>query len=261
VDLIVTWSGRRTWADITAPTQTFQRWAGTPHTTVFGVAPIPEKDATLADCAKGDYNYHWIRFANSIKAAGLDKRSIIRLGWGFNSDQYPWKATDPAAFAACWRQIYTTADTIAPALRWDWSLNRGPSQVLSNPAAAYPGDAYVDYIGVGSYDTGPAATTEAAWQQHYAGPYGLKHWADFAAAHGKQLTVPEWGLYPGTGQAGSGGDNAFYIGKMQEFFRNLGPRIGYEAYVNEPARDHAGSLYAPQQNPLSAAQYLRGFVR
>jgi hypothetical protein len=259
VDLIVTWSARQTWNDVVAPTAMYQTWATTPHTTVFGVAPIPENDgATLARCAAGDYDVRWTQFATNIAAAGLANKSIIRLGWEFNGNWYAWQATDPAAFATCWQRIYTTAEAIAPALRWDWSVNRGPSQALPDPAAAYPGDAYVDYIGVDSYDVWPGATTEEAWQQQYSGPYGLKHWADFATAHGKQLSVPEWGVYPGTGQAGhNGGDNPFYIAKMEEFFRSLGPRLAYEAYSNENSPYQAGSLHNPEQNPAAASQYRR----
>jgi hypothetical protein len=263
MDLITTWSPRQTWADVTSPTWLYQRWANTPYTKVFGVAPIPENDgATMAGCANGDYNDHWTQFADLTKASGLASSSIIRLGWEFNGDWYAWKATDPNTFAACWRQIYTTVEAIAPELRWDWSVNRGTSQALPDPAATYPGDAYVDYIGVDSYDMWPGATTEETWQQQLSGPYGLQHWADFAAAHGKQLSVPEWGVYPGTGQAGhNGGDNPFYIAKMEEFFRSLGPRLGYESYFNEDAAYYAGSLYAPAQNPSAAAQYLREMQR
>jgi hypothetical protein len=260
VDVVTTWTARQTWSDITTPLWTYSRWAGTPYTTVFGVAPIPENDgATLAGCANGDYNYHWTRFASTISAAGLANQSIIRLGWEFTGDWYIWQASDPAAFVSCWRQIYRTVEAIAPGLRWDWNVNRGPAQSLSNPADAYPGDAYVDYVGVDSYDIWPGATTEETWQRQYSGPLGLKHWADFAAAHGKQLTVPEWGVYPGTAQSGhNGGDNPFYIAKMYEFFRSLGPRLGYESYFNETAPYYAGSL---EQNPAAAAQYLRELAR
>jgi hypothetical protein len=258
MDLITTWSARQVWSDITNPVWLYPRWIGTPYTKVFGVPPIPENDgATLAGCANGSYNYHWVQFATNIQNAGLAGQSIIRLGWEFNGDWYAWKASDPNAFINCWRQIYTTVEAIDPILRWDWSVNRGPSQSLTDPTAAYPGDAYVDYVGVDSYDIWPGATSEETWQQQYAGQFGLKYWADFATAHGKLFAVPEWGVYPGTAQAGNnGGDNAFYIAKMYEFFRSLGPRLGYEAYFNETAAYYAGALHNPEQNPRAAAQYV-----
>jgi hypothetical protein len=230
---------------------------------VFGVAPIPEGDnSTLAGCAAGEYNQHWTQFATTIKNAGLAGRSIIRLGWEFNGNWYKWQATDPATFTACWQHIVAAAEAVAPELRWDWSVNRGPSQALPDPTAAYPGDAYVDYVGVDSYDAWPSVTSDAAWQQQYAGAYGLKYWSDFATAHGKQLSVPEWGLYPGSGQeeGHTGGDNVFYITKMEEFFRSLGPRLAYESYFNENAAYYAGALYAPTQNAAAAAQYIHELI-
>jgi hypothetical protein len=108
----------------------------------------------------------------------------------------------------------------------------------------------------------PAATDEASWQQQYAGAFGLKFWADFAAEHDKQLSVPEWGVYPGTAQAGhNGGDNPFYISRMMAFFRSQGSRLAYESYFNENASYYAGSLFAPVQNPVAAAKYRSELAR
>ena len=50
-----------------------------------------------------------------------------------------------------------------PGLQWDWNVNRGKSAGLADPTQAYPGDAYVDTIGVDSYDMWPPATTSANW--------------------------------------------------------------------------------------------------
>jgi hypothetical protein len=259
VDVVVDWSARQTWSDIVAPTWLYQAWAGTPYTKVFGVAPIPEGDnSTLQACAAGAYNQYWVQFGANIKAVGLDDEAIIRLGWEFNGNWYKWAATEPMTFRACWRNIYTSAESVAPALRWEWTVNRGGGQSIHDGRMAYPGDAYVDYVGVDSYDAWPAATDEASWQLQYAAPLGLKFWADFAKVHHKGFSVPEWGVYPGTGNAGhNGGDNAFYIGKMEAFFRSLGSDLAYESYFNENAAYYAGSIFAPAQNPRAAAEYVK----
>jgi hypothetical protein len=259
VDVVVAWSGRTTWSDIVSPSWLYQIWAGTPYTKVFGVAPIPEGDgSTLAACAAGDYNQQWVQFGNNIKAAGLDDETIVRLGWEFNGNWYKWQASNPRQFAACWRQIYTTTESVAPALRWDWTVNRGRGQSVKDARQAYPGDKYVDFVGVDAYDAWPGAVDEASWNQQFAAPLGLKFWADFARVHHKLLAVPEWGVYPGPASGGnSGGDNAFYIAKMEAFFRSLGSNLGYESYFNEDKSYYAGSLVGPAQNPKAAAQYLK----
>ncbi|WP_409331692.1 glycoside hydrolase family 26 protein [Trujillonella humicola] len=262
LDVVVDWSARNSWNDIVNPTWLYDAWAGTPYTKVFGVAMVPEGDgsATIANCARGAYNDRWREFGRNIVAAGLDDESIIRLGWEFNGNWYKWSAYDPAAWAECWRAIVSSAEQTAPRLRWDWTVNRGVGQSVADARQAYPGDAYVDIIGVDSYDMWPGVRTEADWQAHYAGPGGLRSWVDFARERGKLLSVPEWGVYPGTAHAGNnGGDNAFYIQKMAEFFRSLGPLLAYEAYFNEPASYYAGSIFGPEQNPRAAAAYRQHF--
>lgn len=262
LDVVVDWPARASWNDIVNPGWLYDAWAGTPYTKVFGVAMLPEHDstATMSQCANGAYNDKWRQFGTNIRAKGMDDESILRLGWEFNGNWYKWSAYDPAAWARCWRNIVSSAESTAPALRWDWTVNRGTGQSVSNAALAYPGDAYVDIVGIDSYDGWPAATTESGWQVHYAGAYGLKFWADFARTHGKKLSVPEWGVYPGTAWAGhNGGDNPFYIAKMADFFRANAANLAYEAYFNEPASYYAGSIYAPTLVPRAAAEYLRKY--
>ena len=260
LDVAVDWPARATWSDIVNPGWLYDRWSGTPYTKVFGVAMVPEQDstATIATCASGAHNARWVEFGRNIRARGLDDETIVRLGWEFNGDWYKWAAKDPVAWVQCWRNIVTSAESTAPALRWDWTTNRGPGQSLTDPTLAYPGDAYVDIVGVDSYDGWPGAVDETTWQSHYSGAYGLKFWADFARAHGKKLSVPEWGVYPGTAWAGhNGGDNPFYIAKMVGFFRSQASNLAYEAYFNEPASYYAGSMYGPVQAPRASAEYSR----
>ena len=258
MDVATDWENRNNWNDIVNPTWLYQAWKGTPYTKVFGVAPIPEGDAsaTMAGCAAGDYNDKWTQFGQNIKAAGLDDQTVIRLGWEFNGNWYKWQATDPAQFAECWRQIVGTVKQVAPKLTWDWNVNRGPGDSVVDARQAYPGDAYVDLIGVDSYDMWPGATDEASWQVQYSGPYGLKFWSDFAAAHHKKFSVPEWGVYPGTASQGhNGGDNPFYIAKMEAFFKSEGSLLAFESYFDDSASYYGGSIFGPTENPNAAAKY------
>ncbi|TFV61219.1 UNVERIFIED_ORG: hypothetical protein E4P37_19165 [Bacillus sp. AZ43] len=219
---------------------------------------IPEGDggATIDGCASGAYDDRWRQFGRHLAAAGMADETIVRLGWEFNGDWYKWSAHDPAVWAECWRQIVGAAEESAPELRWDWTVNRGAGQSVRDARDAYPGDAYVDVVGVDSYDMYPGVRSEADWNQHYAGEFGLRFWADFAEQHGKPLSVPEWGVYPGTMHAGNnGGDNSLYIRKMVEFFRSMGPDLAYEAYFNDKGNYYAGSLWGPTRVPQAAAAY------
>jgi hypothetical protein len=256
VDVVIDWSPRQSWNDVINPDWTYSQWKGTPYTKVFGVAMLPEGegDATMAGCAAGSYNDKWREFGTNIRNAGLDGESVIRLGWEFNGDWYKWQAGNPDEFAECWRQIVGSAESTAPALLWDWNPIRGAGKSVVDPRKAWPGDSYVDIVGVDAYDMWPGATDEASWAEQYSGAYGLKFWSDFAKDHGKKISVPEWGLYP-TNTASTGGDNAFFISKMQGFFKEEGSHLAYESYFNEKAAYIASSLFGPEQNPIAAARY------
>lgn len=259
VDVSVDWQARRTWDDITSPDWLYSTWAGTPQTKVFGVAMLPgrDEDATLATCAAGEHDAQWAEFGATLASYGLADEVVVRLGWEFNGDWYKWSASDPAAFAECWRHIHDAAETTAPELRWSWDVFRGPGKSVRDAADAWPGDAYVDIVGIDDYDGWPAVTDEDSWQQHYSGPFGLRHWADFAAAHGKAVAVPEWGVHPGTAWEGhNGGDNEYYVEKMAGFFGEVRGNLAYEAYFNQSSERVAASLVGPTLNPLAAQRYL-----
>jgi hypothetical protein len=261
VDVVVDWPTRQTWDDIINPTYIFEAWKGTPYMKALGVAPVPEGDgsATMAGCAAGQYNDKWVQFGQNFVANGMGD-SIIRLGWEFNGDWYKWSARNPQEYAECFRQIVGAVHTTAPAMKFDWTVNRGVSAGLADATQAYPGDDYVDIVGIDSYDSYPGAKSQETWEEQYSGNYGLKFWADFAAQHGKKLSVPEWGLYPGTAHAGNnGGDNAFYVGKMVDFFKSEGANLAYEAYFNEDASYYAGAIFNPVQNPSGANAYKAGY--
>jgi hypothetical protein len=121
---------------------------------------------------------------------------------------------------------------------------------------AYPGDGYVNIIGVDSYDMWPPANTSGGWEAQLNGPYGLNYWLSFAEQHGKKLSVPEWGLAADVNPAWnghSGGDDPTYIQDMFDFFSANSANIAFEAYFNFPGNDN--SLYGPNQVPASAAKY------
>jgi hypothetical protein len=255
LNVVTTWSGRSTWQDIVDPSWLYQRWTGSPYTMVFGVAMLPERvsGVSLQKCASGSYNSYWRQFGQVISSYHLGT-SIIRLGWEFNGDWYVWAATSPATWVSCWRNIVTSTRATAPGLKWDWNVNRGVSAGLADPTRAYPGNSYVNIVGVDSYDNWPPATTPAGWQTQLNGTQGLDYWLAFAKAHDKPLSVPEWGNVCGTS---SGGDDPQYVRYMRAFFAANAARLAYEANFQSPT---TCGTYAPGTTvPNSAAAYKAGF--
>jgi beta-mannanase len=222
----------------------------------FGVAMLPEdvSGVSLQACAHGAYDGHWRRFGRIIVHYGLG-HSIIRLGWEFNGNWYIWQATQPKVWARCWRRIVTSARITAPKLRWDWNVSRGISPGLADPAQAYPGNAYVNMIGVDSYDWWLPATTATGWQSQLNGTQGLNYWLRFAEAHGKRLSVPEWGNV--SSGVSVGGDDPQYVRDMRTFFAANAPHIAFEANFQGVS---TGGSYGPDTTvPKAAAAYRAGF--
>jgi Glycosyl hydrolase family 26 len=260
LNVVDDWSNRATWQDIVNPTWLYQKWAGSPYTMSFGVAMLPSSvpGVSLEACAAGSYNSYWKQFGSVISSYGLGN-SIIRLGWEFNGNWYPWTATNPTTWVKCWQQIVTAARSTAPNLQWNWNVNRGVSAGLADPTQAYPGNAYVDMIGVDSYDWWPAATTASGWNQQLNQPQGLNYWLSFAEAHGKKLAVPEWGSVSTSNSSGAGGDDPAYVGDMKSFFTTNASNLAYEANLQGIPSSTGGSYWPATTMTKTAAAYQAAF--
>jgi hypothetical protein len=256
LDVVTAWGNRGTWQDIVDPGFLYQRFRGSPYTMAFGVAMLPEKvsGVSLQACADGTYNTYWRQFGSVITSYGLGD-SIIRLGWEFNGGWYFWKATQPATWAACWRQIVTSARSTAPGLQWNWNVNRGVTSGLADPTQAYPGNASVNMIGVDSYDMWPSASTAAGWQAQLTGVQGLNYWLAFAEAHGKPFSVPEWGNV--TTGSSAGGDSPQYVQDMRGFFAANASHLAYESTFQGTTVGGSYGIGTPV--PDAAAAYRAGF--
>jgi hypothetical protein len=85
--------------------------------------------------------------------------------------------------------------------RFDFAPSRGRDAVPWT--RCYPGDDSVDIVGMDSYDQ-PSGMT---FDEQVNEPYGLRAQVNFAKAHGKPVSYPEWGLF-------RNGDNAEYMRRM-----------------------------------------------
>jgi hypothetical protein len=255
VDVSVLWPNRENWSDFTEPNSLYSNWANESYTKVLGIPLFPEGIGdTAAECIEGVYNPDWENFARTMEASGLAAQgTVIRLGWEFNLHS-DWGTAEQ--FAACWRDVVTTVKKLAPGLVWDWNVNRGSTEQMpgNNVLEAYPGNNYVNIIGIDSYDDWPPATSEGGWQQQLNGSYGMDYWLKFAKSHGKMFSVPEWGLSPTASSPGhSGGDDPNYVEHMYDFFRTNSSELAFEAYFN----DSGNSLYDPDQDQNSSAEYAK----
>ncbi|MBT0767439.1 hypothetical protein KIH74_00800 [Kineosporia sp. J2-2] len=260
VDYAVDYSTRTSWDEIANPTYMLGTWRNSGYTMVYAVAMLPTRDSTasLASGAKGNYDQYYKTLAQNLVNYGQGD-SIIRLGWEFNVAGWPWHpgADDQDDFIAYWRHIVKAMRSVdgAENLKFDWNVNNGGDSYDST--IFYPGNKYVDYIGVDVYDTSWEDDTypypsgcdsscrlerqENAWANTVDAKYGLVFWSDFAEAQGKPMSFPEWGLWDRPDGQG-GADNPYFIQQMYEFIDNPQNNVAYQAYFEFDAEDRGNHM-------------------
>lgn len=227
--------------------------------------------------AHGDYNVHFQKLAQNLVSRGLGD-SILRLGWELNGGWYTWRAKDsPEAFAGYWRQIVTTMRAVpgAEKLTFDFNPAMGYQQFPAD--LAWPGDAYVDYVGLDVYDNSWASDTyplpsdataaekearqKKVWQDVVLhGDHGLAFWSDFAAKHHKPFSIPEWGVSNREDKHG-GLDNPYFVEQMHKFITDPANNVYFDVYFDVQAGDgHHQLSPGVKENevtefPLSAARF------
>jgi hypothetical protein len=233
-------------------------WEPTGLSMSFSIPMLPQvADANLADGAAGRYDATFTRIARTLVNHGF-AGAALRIGWEFNGGWYPWAAgKDPASWVAYWRRIVTVMRAVPGArFRFDWNPALGKLGLA--PDSVYPGDEYVDVIGLDVYNqswTTPMPAPEQRWLELLNQPYGLQWHRDFALAHGKPVSFPEWGT--GTRPDGrGGGDDPVFVERMADWI--AASHLAYHAYWDYPAGDYNARLSDGHQ-PEAGAAFLRRF--
>lgn len=116
--------------------------------------------AKLSDIAAGKHDAYVTKFAKAVRTLNLP--IVLTFSHEMNGNWYPWghSKNEPADFVAAWRHVhgvFQRAD--ATNVIWAWTpnvINPVPSVKLK---PLYPGDKYVDWIGMDGYFTRKGAHT------------------------------------------------------------------------------------------------------
>lgn len=162
---------------------------------VFWSVPLIASGATLSQAGMGAYDEHYRKAAQTL--AGYrpqDAQLHIRTGWEFNGNWFPWSAQGKAAdFVAAFRRFVTVFRSVSNRFLFEWNVNVG--DVGMDPETAYPGDAYVDVIGMDFYwQPQLPSDPQQAWNQIVSEKWGLSWHQTFAKAHNKPTSYSEWGI-------------------------------------------------------------------
>jgi hypothetical protein len=248
-------------------------------------------DAQWAEAVSGAYDIHFVRAAQRLVAWGFAD-AIVRVGHEFNGNWYSWWARPghEADYAAYFRRIVDAMRSV-PGARFEFVWNAAKGAANMNAELAYPGDAWVDHIGVDFYDTNAtyygkinnnprwwqevdATTAETkrrnSWERlYFTSQRGmLLWWVDFCtnpsawSAYGRQvvkpLCFPEMGTSIREDNGNGGGDNPiWYCRRMVEFFLNPFTNVSFWSWFEVDAPDGLHRLYhnLATEMPLSRDEW------
>jgi hypothetical protein len=261
-DTYTIWSRRDTWKDITnIGASGFSTVRNAGGRISYGLAMLPQTNHAgrnpgyWAQAARGSYDTYYQSVARQVAASGATN-VIFRIGWESNHNSWPWYGgSDPARFKQTFQRIARILRDHNPTCLIEW-CNVKDGRQRGSVLDLYPGDAYVDIVGVTFFDGYPAFNSDAIWAANYrtrlrGGPLGIGSWLDFARSRGKKFAVPEWGIWRGRPNCG---DNQVYIRKMNEFFRGCGDDLAYENYFNQIDYHQ---ICPGNINPRASAEYRR----
>ncbi|MBW4329901.1 hypothetical protein KY084_03305 [Stakelama sp. CBK3Z-3] len=152
--------------------------------------------ASLSEAASGSYNDNYLALAEQMLAEAPDDGAIyIRLGWEMNTDGWnPWSAAgDAESYVGAYQQFVDQFRDVSDRFVFEWTPNINTGV---DPEAFYPGDDYVDVVGIDFYYNTQWDSTDAtrAFSWFVTEQWGLQWQQDFAAEHGKATAIAEWGL-------------------------------------------------------------------
>jgi hypothetical protein len=110
-----------------------------------------------ADIVSGASDRMIARAARRLKDLG--RATMLRWGWEMNGDWYAWcgsrNGNRPDGYVRSWQRLHRIfADEGADNVSWVWSpnWNSSPDADWNQPACYYPGDEYVDWVGMSGYN-------------------------------------------------------------------------------------------------------------
>jgi mannan endo-1,4-beta-mannosidase len=139
-------------------TSPFQRWEAEQAAALRALPLIQlnPRNASLAQIAAGRYDQQIRRYADAVRSFRC--RVVISFGHEMNGWWYTWglPTTTPATFIAAWRHIHQVfAGENVTNVIWSWDpshLYQHYQTKSASPASEwYPGDRYVNWIGIDGY--------------------------------------------------------------------------------------------------------------
>lgn len=156
------------------------------------------KGSYLPTITAGKLDNAFRAWAQSAKEYG--DRVLLRFGFEFNGDWFSWSGDAPA-YVSAWRHVHAIFREVgADNVEWVWAPNvvSCPDVPSNEMHGYYPGDDFVDWIGVDGYNFGEHHDKWHHWQS-FDDIFG-KVLHDFEKKYPKKpVIITEFGCAPGEG--------------------------------------------------------------
>jgi hypothetical protein len=238
------------------------------HQVILGMDLIPQSVSDDSDplaweqpCASGEYDQYATTLAKNLVSSGAGN-VVIRLGVEANgsweADYVGTTSAEMSDWAKCFDNEVTVMRGVAGAnFLFVWNPNSCTADLPINKW--YPGNSYVNIIGIDVYDK-DCETLKTVSQEGWiaystdsasggaTNPYfpSLANVEAFAAANGKSMSFPEWGL--------SNGDDAIYIAEIAHAFDSRD--FAFETYFDVGGN---GTIALGGKVPNATAAYMQAF--
>lgn len=242
----------RSWSTIGYESWEVRQYKAFPRLVVVDVPLLPlSRGGTLRVVAAGKDDRYFRAMARTLVSLGRGN-AVLVLGSEFNGDWESYSAFHPKVFVAAFRHVAKLLKAVSPAFRIDWCGNAVDNQAGHNPFRAdYPGDDFVDIIGVDAYEHPDSKIASRGFKHWLDQPFGVADWARFARKHHRPFSVPEWGL------TRQGGDDPRFIRGMFWFFSANFQNLAFEDYFNQTGPPSDNSLTHPVMMPQASRTYAR----
>ncbi|MFI5935247.1 glycoside hydrolase family 26 protein [Actinoplanes sp. NPDC051494] len=208
-----------------------------------GIPMVSWRGTSFADIINGSHDDLIARAARRLKAQ--DRPVLLRWGWEMNGDWYAWSAArnnkNPDGYIESWKHIHGIfAEEKADNVSWVWSPNWNSSPVAdwNTYATLYPGDAYVDWVGVSGYNL------------HHETPETLFGPIYRSYSTRKPIMITEVGAVDDGGRT-----KADWIGLLAEWVTGH-PAVGAVTWFDTDTHPGYAERWRVDTNPQSLAAYV-----
>jgi len=189
---------------------------------------VNQPEYSLRQIAAGKHDSYIRGWARA--AARLDGPLCLRFAHEMNGNWYPWAAgvngNSAADYIKAWRHVHAIFEAAgADNVQWVWSPNRDyPGATPLD--ALYPGDEYVDWVGIDGYNFGTEKDGQSwrSFNETFKATYDI-----VTALSARPVMIGE------TGSTEAGGDKAAWIreGLSPENLATNFPRLRAVIYFNQ----------------------------